>query len=93
MPIPRPDRADPVRLRVVELAGRLAAVDVRYRTTETPPPESDCHPAYEPCLPNLPGDALNCGHLTAQQRPVRVKQIGVDPFRFDRDGDGRGCTS
>ena len=62
-------------------------------TTETPPPESDCHPAYEPCLPNLPGDALNCGDLTAQQRPVRVKQIGVDPYRFDRDGDGRGCTS
>ena len=50
---------------------------------------SDCHPAYEPCLPNLPGDALNCG----DQKPVRVKEIGVDPYSLDRDGDGRGCTS
>ena len=56
-------------------------------------PADDCHPAYEPCLPNLPGDALNCGDLTAAQKPVRVKQIGVDPYRLDRDGDGRGCTS
>ena len=46
---------------------------------ETTASESDCHPAYDPCLPNLPGDALNCGDLTASQRPVSVKQIGVDP--------------
>ena len=56
-------------------------------------PVSDCHPAYEPCLPNLPGDAINCGDLTAAQKPVRVKEIGVDPYRLDRDGDGQGCTS
>ena len=65
-------------------------------TTETPPSttaSSNCHPAYEPCLPNLPGDALNCGDLTAAQKPVRVKQIGVDPYRLDRDRDGWGCTS
>ena len=30
LPIPRPDRDDPRRLRVVEIAGRLAAVDERY---------------------------------------------------------------
>ena len=51
----------------------------------------DCHPAYDPCLPNRPGDALNCGDLTAAQRPVRVKEIGIDPYRLDRDQDGRGC--
>ena len=56
-------------------------------------PVNDCHPAYEPCLPNLAGDALNCGDLTAEQKPVRVKEIGVDPYRLDRDGDGHGCTS
>lgn len=61
---------------------------------ETPDePADDCHPAYEPCLPNLPGDALNCGDLTAEQKPVRVKEIGVDPYRLDRDRNGLGCTS
>ena len=55
--------------------------------------DSDCHPAYSPCLPNLPGDALNCGDLTADQKPVTVLEIGVDPYRLDRDGDGEGCTS
>ncbi|MYC46367.1 MAG: hypothetical protein F4X49_12645 [Acidimicrobiia bacterium] len=65
-------------------------------TTETPSSTtatSNCHPAYDPCLPNLPGDALNCGDLTAAQKPVRVKQIGVDPYRLDRDRNGWGCTS
>ena len=54
---------------------------------------SQCHPAYEPCLPNLPGDVLNCGDLTSDQKPVRVLVSGVDPYRLDRDGDGRGCTT
>ena len=60
---------------------------------ETDPVDDDCHPAYEPCLPNLPGDAPNCGDLTADQKPVRVKEIGVDPYRLDRDNNGWGCTS
>ncbi len=54
---------------------------------------NDCHPAYEPCLPNLPGDAVNCGDLTAAQKPVMVKVIGEDPYRLDRDGNGVGCQS
>ncbi|WP_419553206.1 HNH endonuclease family protein [Candidatus Poriferisodalis sp.] len=54
---------------------------------------NDCHPAYEPCLPNLPGDAINCGDLTAAQKPVMVKVIGEDPYRLDRDGNGVGCQS
>ena len=65
-------------------------------TTQTPSSTtatSDCHPAYESCLPNLPGDALNCGDLTAAQKPVRIKQIGVDPYRLDLDRNGWGCTS
>jgi len=56
-------------------------------------PADGCHPAYEPCLPNLSGDALNCGELTADQKPVRVKEIGVDPYRLDGDRNGEGCTS
>ena len=59
--------------------------------TTTAPQTGGCHPAYEPCLPNLAGDALNCGDLTSAQRPVRVKKIGVDPYRLDRDQDGNGC--
>ncbi|WP_420431844.1 hypothetical protein [Candidatus Poriferisocius sp.] len=55
--------------------------------------DSDCHPAYSPCLPDLAGDALNCGDLTSDQKPVQVLVAGVDPYRLDRDGDGWGCTS
>ena len=59
----------------------------------TQPPEPGCHPAYTPCLPDLPGDAVNCGDLTADQKPVTVNEIGVDPYRLDRDRNGVGCTS
>ena len=61
-------------------------------TTSTTQAATGCHPAYEPCLPNLPGDALNCGDLRSDQRPVTVIQPGEDPYRLDRDRDGRGCT-
>ena len=53
--------------------------------------DPSCHPAYDPCL-RITGD-LNCGDLTASQKPVRVLTPGVDPYRLDRDGDGRGCES
>ena len=72
-------------------------VEQQGSSTEEPattqPPEPDCHPAYTPCLPNLASDALNCGDLTADQKPVTVNEIGVDPYRLDRDRDGVGCTS
>ncbi len=55
--------------------------------------EQDCHPAYTPCLPNRPGDAINCGDLTSEQKPVMVNEIGVDPYHLDRDRNGVGCTS
>ena len=69
---------------------------IQQQPTETaaqPTNTSNCHPAYNPCLPNLAGDALNCGDLTSDQKPVTVLVPGVDPYRLDRDGDGRGCTS
>lgn len=96
------DQAEATKLRSV-LAGcddddlaNLPEADTVAEETEPEPetePADNCHPAYEPCLPNLPGDALNCGDLTADQKPVRVKEIGVDPYRLDRDRDGWGCTS
>ena len=69
----------------------VAPPSTTHPTTQAPEP--GCHPAYVPCLPNLPGDALDCGDLTADQKPVTVNEIGVDPYQLDRDADGRGCTS
>ena len=76
-----------------DLGNLPEAETVAEETEAEPEPVNDCHPAYEPCLPNLTGDAINCGDLTSEQKPVRVKEIGVDPYRLDRDGDGLGCTS
>lgn len=70
-------------------------------TAETPstPPAvpttttaNGCHPAYSPCIPNLPGDALNCGDLTPSQRPVRLFDVDDDPYKLDGNNDGVGCS-
>ena len=60
-------------------------------TVSTSGSSQGCHPAYEPCIPNLDGDALNCGDLGADQKPARVIEPAVDPFRLDGDNDGVGC--
>ncbi len=62
-------------------------------TTTTEPVDPSCHPAYEPCLPFLPGDALNCSDLTDDQQPVIVIDLEVDPYNLDSDNDGIGCAS
>ena len=54
----------------------------------SPPTTSNCHPNYSPCVPNLPGDALNC-----PQVGFRVTVIGADPYGLDGDNDGEGCES
>jgi hypothetical protein len=64
---------------------RLSATDGCVR-----PP---CHPAYAPCLPNRDGDVIDCGDLTAAQKPVTVLVIGVDPYVLDGDNNGAGCVS
>lgn len=51
---------------------------------EAPPASPDCHPSYDPCLPD--GPDLDCGDIG---HPVRV--IGPDEYRLDADGDGVGC--
>ncbi len=58
-----------------------------------PPEDEDCHPAYDPCLPFEPGDALNCGDLTSDQKPVTIMDPEVDPYNLDVDKDSKGCTS
>jgi endonuclease YncB( thermonuclease family) len=59
---------------------------------------TDCHPAYETCIP-VKGDGsgagaandLDCGDIG---RLVLLRQVGDDPYRLDgEDEDGRGCES
>jgi len=58
---------------------------------------SDCHPAYVQCLPNLPGDALNCGDIASGLKPVTLRDRTVDPYNLDGRGqtvdDGVGCEA
>lgn len=61
--------------------------------TAAPTTAANCHPAYSPCLPNHPGDALNCGDLSSGQKPVTVKDVSNDPYGLDGDNDGVGCES
>jgi endonuclease YncB( thermonuclease family) len=56
-----------------------------------------CHPDYRTCVP-VRGDGsgrgraddLDCGGVPGA---VQLRQPGVDPYRFDADGDGIGCDS
>lgn len=61
-------------------------------------PTGDCHPDYATCIP-VKGDGsgsgeandLDCGDI---RQLVRLRQIGVDPYRLDgSDDDGLGCES
>lgn len=61
--------------------------------TQSTSTTSGCHPAYRPCLPHHPGDALNCGDLPSSLKPVTVIDVGVDPYGLDADSDGVGCES
>ncbi len=78
-------RSNPVPGALVASAASDGAVNATLGATD----ESDCHPSYQPCIPNLAGNALNCSDLSANQKPVTI--IGGDPYRLDGDGDGRGC--
>lgn len=52
-----------------------------------PKPSSNCDPNYTPCVPNVSYD-LDCPDIS-----FSVEVIGLDPHRFDRDGDGYGCEA
>jgi len=92
---------------VLELRERLGDAEQPPRSTaavveevqekeDADPPASDntttdCHPAYEPCLPNLPGNALDCSDLSPDQKPVTITVIGIDPYNLDANNDGQAC--
>ncbi|MCP3992135.1 MAG: excalibur calcium-binding domain-containing protein [Actinomycetia bacterium] len=62
-------------------------------TASSVPAEGDCHPAYEGCVPYYPGDALDCSDIDTSGGPVRLREIGVDPYGLDDDGDGIACEA
>ena len=64
-------------------APTTAAPTTAPATTTAP----NCHPNYDPCIPNFPGDALNCADVGRQVRVIG----GSDPYRLDGDNDGLGC--
>ena len=73
-----------------------AVVEEVREKEDADPPASDnttteCHPAYEPCLPNLPGNALDCSNLSPDQKPVTINVIGIDPYNLDANNDGQAC--
>ena len=53
--------------------------------------DSDCHPAYDPCLPIVAD--LNCSDIREMgMAPVTIRDIGEDPYRLDGNRDGTACT-
>jgi micrococcal nuclease len=57
-----------------------------YTPISSPP--STCDPNYNPCIPYVEGDGLNCADIKK-----KVQVIGVDHNKFDRNNDGYGCES
>jgi endonuclease YncB( thermonuclease family) len=51
-----------------------------------PAPASNCHPSYQPCVPD--GPDLDCPEIG-----FKVKVVGPDEYRLDADKDGWGCES
>lgn len=54
---------------------------------EIPSVSSSCDVNYEPCVQVSSAD-LDCRDISTS-----VRVVGVDVYRFDRDGDGYGCES
>jgi micrococcal nuclease len=77
------------RTHLVGLWGAAPTVEATGAPTENPVPEgSNCHPAYDPCLPMVAD--LDCPEIRVMGKaPVKVE--GPDDYRLDADGDGVGC--
>ena len=51
-----------------------------------------CHPAYDPCLADLPGDALDCADLAEELKPVVVWDEANDPYDLGERRGWLACT-
>jgi endonuclease YncB( thermonuclease family) len=77
------------------LWGACSASGIRGASSLVSGSTSSCHPDYTTCVP-VKGDGsgrgeendLDCGDIG---RPVQLRQVGVDPYRLDADGNGVGC--
>lgn len=74
-------------IRQVTAIGTKVAPPPRATPAPRQPTPSNCDPNYSPCVPNVSYD-LDCPDIG-----FRVRVIGSDPHRFDREGDGVGCES
>jgi endonuclease YncB( thermonuclease family) len=58
---------------------------------------SGCHPDYLTCIP-VKGTGSGSGEVNDLDCPdigkvVQLRQVGVDPYRLDKNSDGVGCES
>jgi hypothetical protein len=54
-------------------------------------PADECHPSYDPCVPNASDVDCEGGSGNGPIYTGTVRVIGPDDYDLDRDGDGVGC--
>ena len=75
---------------IVQISEATQTPPTITNTPSAPVDESDCHSAYDPCLPIV--DDLNCPDVRELGlAPVTLRVIGEDPYRLDGNEDGTGC--
>jgi endonuclease YncB( thermonuclease family) len=67
------------------------AISPTVRPSPTPTTTGQCDPNYDPCIPNSIYD-LDCPDIYALGLS-RIRVIGTDVHRLDRDKDGIACES
>lgn len=66
-------------------ASFVSAAPATAATAQT----AGCHAAYVDCVPA--DHDVDC--IADKLPPIRLKQIGVDPYRLDRNKNGIGCET
>lgn len=65
----------------------ISAASIIPAAAATQQADPGCHAAYVQCLP--PDHDVDC--KADKLPPIQLKQIGVDPYRLDRNKNGIGC--
>lgn len=87
------DGEQPTRNLVVPTTSSTAppATNAATTSSEATSTTLGCHPAYVECVPNQPGDTLDCDDLRGAFEHVHLVDPDSDPYGLDVDGDGMGC--